>query len=880
MPDMPSGTVTFLFTDIESSTRSWEAHPDAMAVAIARHDEILTDAVGDASGRVVKGTGDGMMAVFDRASDAAQAAVTAQTQFQTEDFASVGKLGVRMSIHTGEAHERQGDYFGPTVNRAARLMAVGHGGQVLVSATARDSMIDALPGETRLISLGEHRLKDLARPEQVLQLGHPRLRTEFSPLTSLDAFPNNLPSLVASFIGREEDVARIAGLLVERRLTTLTGTGGAGKTRLAMEVGAEAVAEFAWGVWMVQLAPIDDPELVGTAVASAVGIEPQPGRPILDTLRERLAERELLLILDNCEHVMEAASAISTAVLDGCPGVHVLATSRERLGIPVESVELVKPLTVPTSTPSSIGELLGYESARLFVERAEAASPGFVMTDSLLEPVARISATLEGLPLAIELAAARTRVLTADQIADRLDEQLSLLSGYAAAEERHRALRVAIDWSYELLDDDERRLFRLLSTFRGGATYEALEATSEGLIEGELLDLIDSLVSKSVLTTDPTPQGMRYRLLESLRQYAAEKLEELGEQNDAVARHWKWFEEFAGEAEPKVRGPEQLEWLARVEADHDNLRVALDRAYEQGETDICISIVASMCWFWFLHSHVEDWDRWLPRLHLASKSREPRLRSRLLLGTAQYSWEMGRLDQAKSFLRELLAVAEEMESESLKGWAHAYLALTYQFEQRYDRVESHGAQAVTHFQAKGNPAGLGFATWVLQASKLWRYTFGEPHTQDELEALRQTCEATVAGARQIADRNLLGHTLALLGECRRLAGDLDEAQEVTSEAVLALNELGNQYCLGHNLLYACAIPITRGDSQKAAVLLSAADSLRERLGVRWNQLEAAARDNLLEQIQAALDPETLERCLGEGSRLSLEAAVALAVTPP
>ena len=378
--------------------------------------------------------------------------------------------------------------------------------------------------------------------------------------------------------------------------------------------------------------------MVPSAIAESIGIAPQPGRSVVDTLISRLSDRGMLIVLDNCEHLIEAAASTTRDLLRACPDVRFIATSRQRLGIAGEHVLVVKPLSWPATTDLGPEELLGFAAADLFAQRAAEANADWQLDDAAAPHVARICAAVEGIPLAIELAAARTRVLTVAQIADRLDQQLALLGGATGGEDRHRALRAAIDWSYELMTEGERQLFNRLSVFRGGADYDAIDATCAEAIDASVLDALDGLVSKSMIIADGGQHGMRYRLLEPLRQYAADRLADEDNEPDAYERHWSWFNQFAGEAELGVRSSEQLEWLARTEADYDNLRAALARAYEADDIAVCISIAGSLSWFMFLHSHVQDWALWLPRLLARRDDAEPRLLARLLLSASQNAW--------------------------------------------------------------------------------------------------------------------------------------------------------------------------------------------------------------------------------------------------
>ena len=471
----------FLFTDLEGSTRLWEAHPTEMAAALARHDALLFEAVTSNGGTVVKTTGDGLMAVFAAVTDCAAACLAAQRRLVAEDWVTTAPLRVRMGVNTGEAETRDGDFHGPAVNRAARIMAVGHGGQVLLSGTAAALVGDALPPGAWLLDLGIHRLKDLTEPEHLYQLSHPDVAATFPPLASLDARPNNLPMQVSEFFGREEELASIRSMVAKpgTRLITLTGPGGTGKTRLALQVGADVVERYRDGVFFVDLSSEREPDGAFEAIAREMGLASTGEGATLQVLKTKLRDREQLVILDNFEQVTEAAAGVAE-LLEHCPRLVALVTSRQALRVRGEQVFPVPPLSVPDPT-ASFEEIAGAEAVRLFTERARSVLPSFALTEANAAIVAEISARLEGMPLAIELAAPRLTVFTADDLRDRLGRQLDVLRGGARdLPERQRTLRGTIEWSYDLLSDDERRLFDVLSVF-SGTRIDAIEELVSGI---------------------------------------------------------------------------------------------------------------------------------------------------------------------------------------------------------------------------------------------------------------------------------------------------------------------------------------------------------------------------------------------------------------
>lgn len=515
MPDLPTGTITFLFTDVEGSTKLWEQYPDTMRPVLTRHDALVEDWVERYDGTVVRprGEGDSRFAVFVRATDAVVAACAIQQALFSEPWPTSISLRVRVALHTGEADLRDGDYYGSAVNRCARLRSIGHGGQTLLSQVTYELVRDALPEAVRLSALGSHRLKDLQRPEQVFQLLHPALPDNFPPLKSLDALPNNLPMQLTSFIGRQREMAEVKQLLTNSRLLTLTGAGGCGKTRLGLQVSADLLEEYVDGVWLAELAALTDPMLVPQAVASVLSAREEPGRQQIETLTDFLKLKSLLLVLDNCEHLVAACAQLATALLRFCPNLWILATSREALGIAGETIWRIPPLSLPSAQMAPLERLIQYEAVRLFIERATAVLPAFTVTNQNAPAVAQVCYRLDGIPLAIELAAARVKVLTVEQIYDRLDNQFRLLTGGSrTALPRQQTLRGAIDWSYNLLSEAEQALLCRLSVFAGGWTLEAAEAicAGENIDEIEVLDLLTYLADKSLVIVEQQSEEVRY----------------------------------------------------------------------------------------------------------------------------------------------------------------------------------------------------------------------------------------------------------------------------------------------------------------------------------------------------------------------------------
>lgn len=601
----------FLFTDIEGSTRLWELHPDAMQEALAQHDRLIREAIAQHGGHVFKTIGDAFCATFPSILPAAEAAIAAQLALQGAVWGVTGPLRVRMALHYGQAIQRDNDYFGPALNRVARILAAAHGAQTLLSRSAFLLLHESLPAPLVLRSLGEHRLKDLLEPEPIYQLLHPDLPSDFPPLKSLGA-STNLPRQLSSFIGREREMEELRSHLAQTHLLTLFGPGGAGKTRLALQLGTEALNAYSHGVWIVELASLSQPNLVLSTIASALGVREEAQHTVLDTLTNFLNPRHLLLILDNCEHLMSEVVQSVHALLRACPQLTILATSRERLNVPGEHLYPLSPLSLPGKQARPTPEfILQSEAVRLFVERATACTPQFLLTPQNAPAVAHICRRLDGIPLAIELAAARVRVLPPEQIEKRLQDRFRLLTGGSRIALPHQqTLRALIDWSYDLLDEEEKQLLQAVTVFTDGWTLAAAVAIcgDDAMDEYALLDLLVRLVDKSLVTLEAeTPDSAgRYVLLESVRQYGQEKLLQAGEADTLQARHADYFTTWAQEVAPHLNGAEQARWLDSLEAEHGNLRGALATWKGQQATTRWLALCNALTPYWEVRGYVAE----------------------------------------------------------------------------------------------------------------------------------------------------------------------------------------------------------------------------------------------------------------------------------
>ena len=909
--------MTFLFTDIEGSTLLWERQPDLMRRALARHDGLLREVLGRHGGHVFKTIGDAFCAAFPTASQALAAAGDAQEALAAQPWETDAPLRVRMALHSGAAEDRDGDYFGPPLNRVARLLAAGHGGQVLLSLAAEELTRDARPPALTLLDLGEHRLKDLGRPERVFQLLASGLPRDFPPLRSLNnpGLLNNLPQQISSFIGRKEEVAQVETLLGRTRLLTLTGMGGTGKTRLALQVAANLLTGEGDGVWLVELAPLADPALVPQAVAQALGVREAAGMPVSRTLVEALKGKRLLLVLDNCEHVLDACASLATDLLRACPLVHILASSREALGVAGEQTFRVPSLSLPDpKAPPTAEGVSACEAGRLFTERARQAQPAFAVTDENAPAVAAVCRRLDGIPLALELAAARVRSLSVEEINTRLVSRFRLLTGGSrTALPRQQTLRALIDWSYDLLHEPERAVLARLSVFAGDWDMEAAEAVcvGDGLEAWEVLDLVTALADKSLLVVEPHEERMRYRLLETVRQYAGDRLLEGGGGAAARARHRDYFLRLAEEADPQTRGAEQGAWLDRLEAEHDNLRAALDWCREEDAGAAPgLRLARAMYRFWRVRGHLAE-----GRERLAAAAGHPGARDHPLERASALRVASG-LEQVQGNLAAARALAEEAlvlfeSTEDARGGAGVLLTLgnvalmqddlagAREYYERglplYRRLgEQDGvARALGNLgvvmQAQGDLAGA--ATVCEESLAFFRErgdtenaarslgSLGEiAYTRGADTEARAHLEEAVALFRQIGARSgsLVG-SLCLLGEVALRQGQVSEARQHLADGLRLAGEIEDGWNGAEALECWAKLCLSAGQPAPAARALAVAAQTRRTLGMPKEAASRAALEADVATAQAALGEAAFGEAWAEGEAMTWEQAVAHAL---
>ncbi len=638
MNKLPSGTVTFLFTDIEGSTKLALGYPDKWESLRTRHHAILQSAMDAHNGYVFQIIGDAFCVAFHTAGDALRAAVKSQTDLHNEDWDDT-PIKVRMGINTGTAQisedtDHSGGYKGYTsMARVQRLMSAAHGGQTLISLATEELVRDELPENISLRDMGERRLKDLIRPEHIYQLVIPNLPFDFPPIKTLDAYHHNLPVQMTSFIGREKEMSEIKESILTHRLITLTGSGGTGKTRLSLQVAADLLDQFPEGVWFVELAALSDPNLIPKMILSAFGIPEQSGMTILQLLMDYLREKKILLALDNCEHLIEACAKLVDALLNSAHVLKIMATGREALGVKGEVVWQVPSLSLPdVKHLPALEQLSQYEAVQLFIERATLVQPHFIVTKDNAPAIAQICFRLDGIPLALELAAARVKMLSADQISSHLDDRFRLLTGGArTALPRQQTLRAMIDWSYDLLSENECLLLRRLAVFAGGWTLELAEqvCSDEKIDQYEILEMPGKLVDKSLVIMIEGSAGTRYRILETVRQYAREKLFESGEGERIRDGHLKAFIDLAEQAEPEIRGHNQLIWLDQLDVEIENLRSALEWAQAQ-DAESCLRL-ASLLWrFWDIRDYGSEGLDWFTKAFAMTEGLHTVMRARAL----------------------------------------------------------------------------------------------------------------------------------------------------------------------------------------------------------------------------------------------------------
>jgi len=822
------GTLTLLFTDIEGSTRLLQDLGERYGELLAEHHRLLRTAFEAHGGTELGAGGDGFYFRFPSAHEALRASAEVQRALAVQRWVGDVQVRVRIGLHTGEPRPAEVGLVGLDVHIAARIGAAGSGGQILLSQTTRELVAGDLPEGVTLRDLGEHRLKDILAPYRLYQATIAGLPSEFAALRTLDARPNNLPRELTTFIGRDDELAEAKRILTSAPLLTLTGSGGVGKTRLAVELAARLIADFEDGVWLVELGDLSDGAFVLHSIASAVAVGEQPGRELLASLTDHLAGHQALLILDNCEHVVAESAAAATALLRRCPRVRIIATSREALGVPGESVFPVPSLSVPggKARAQPPDELAGYDAVRLFTERACAVAPAFAINPANADAVVRICRCLEGVPLALELAAARVRSLSVDQIATRLDGSFALLaSGNRGTISRHQTLQATMDWSYELLAAQERAVLRRLAVFAGGFDLEAAEAVCAGdtVAQAEVLDLLDHLVDKSLVLADISGAQVQYRLLGTVRQYARERLQASGEADEASQRHRGWYLGLVDQAKVEfIRGPESAAWLERLERDHDNLRAALSfSSHEPGGSEAGLRLTAGLWRFWEIRGYLEEGRSWLEQMLARTASAPSALRANALTGAGVLAAMQGDYPAAYAFNEESLALHRQLGNPNSIAYGLNNLANIAVQQGAYERACALYAETNELLRTTGDAHGRAFGLINLADAKA---------RLGDMAAARAHFEESMAVFEQHGDRWGMASALDSFGLVAGRQGDVAEARSFHDRAMTISRELGDGRGVARALSHLADLAADEGDIERAAALLRESIALRRAMG--------------------------------------------------
>ena len=770
-PERPTGTVTFLFTDIEGSTRLLQELGDDWAGVLHDQRRLMRSAIAENHGVELGTEGDSFFVVFASATDATQAVVSAQHALAGHAWSGGKTVRVRMGLHTGEARRVGDDYVGLDVHRAARIAACGHGGQVVISDSVYSLVVTALPAGVSIRDLGEHRLKDLPRPEHLYQLEIDGLPTEFPPLKTLDVRKNNLPLQLTTFLGRTAELAELKGLLARGRLITLLGTGGIGKTRLAIELASEALEDFGY-VWLAELGAVSDPALVAPTLMTAIDVREQAGRSDIDALIDYFASKSALIVLDNCEHLVQPSARLAQSLLAACPTLKIIATSREELGVPGETPWRVPTLPVPDPERLPALEQVAESAAvALFVDRATAASPSFQLTKENASQVVQVCQRLDGIPLAIELAAKRLSLLSLPQMITRLDDRFRLLTGGGrTALPRQQTLRAAIDWSHELLAEPERILLRRVSVFAGGFSLELAEEICawNPLDAADALDLLGTLVSKSLVVYDEA--ASRYRLLETIREYAVERARSAQEEGELQTRHRTRFLTLAEEAEREMHGPAQLDWFDLIDREIANFRAAFDSCLANNDATAALRIAAGLGLYW---------------------------RAR------------GRFTEGRGLLERGLAPKEAVPA-TLRARALAWASYLAIYQGAYTQAQIRGEESLNLYTAGEDGWGMGFALQTLGAVAL---------NQDDYPSAARLEQESVRYLRQTGDTDGLGLSYVYLGVIALRRGEYPEAMGLLEQALLNFREVGDMRRVSIALRLMGEVELCQGHYTPATSLL-------------------------------------------------------------
>jgi len=921
--NFPSGTVTFLFTDVEGSTKLAQKHSNEMPALLARHNEILNQAIQNHNGFIFNIVGDSFSAAFHNANNALNAVLEAQFALHKEAW-SPAPIKVRMGIHTGPAQIAEDkSYIGyATIALAQRVMSAGHGGQILISQTTHDLLANNLPIDVQLIDMGEHNLKDILQVQRLYQVDAPDLSSDFPPLKTLKIKNHNLPVKLTSFIGRERELTEAKKKLAEARLLTLIGPGGTGKTRLSVQLGGEQLASYPDGVWMVELAPLSDPSLIMQAVASVFGLRESPEYPLTELVTDYLRAKSMLIILDNCEHLIEACAGLAESLIQACSNLKILASSREALGVSGETTYRVPSLLLPDQTHVTREAAMKYESVQLFVERATAANPNFQVTDKNASSIAQVCRRLDGIPLALELAAARARVLSVEQIAERLDDRFRLLTGGSrTALPRQQTLRALIDWSYGLLSESEKALFRRLAVFRGGWTLEAAEKVGSGgdVDEYDVLDLLTQLVDKSLVITEEKDGGIRYHRLETIYQYAREKLLETDEAIDVRNRHLDYFIEYVTQCDETYTNPYQYDIIEKMRLEYDNLRSALSWAIDnQIEKAARLLSISATFWPLMMTGHTSEVQERCSEIlaQIASLPEEtakqihdlPKLKARILNRHSQALMNLGDHNASRTAAEESIRLSREHNdtatlADALGSLGHCALyagdpvaaedaakeGIAISKRSGLDREMIWSLHAMIHINyTKGNfdevEKYFSKAGDVLKKNEaefdpvyISGYLIEKAVRQGNMKEAEKLTESTMEIITERRDSYMLATMQSMFAHALRQTGDLDKATFYYQKTIRLWQERGHRAAIAHQLECFGFIAMAYEDAARATKLLSAAETIRSTIHSVRTPAEQKEFEEAKAQLQTGLDAAEFEKVWKEGQGMTLEQAVDLAV---
>ncbi|OQY97818.1 MAG: hypothetical protein B6D41_02945 [Chloroflexi bacterium UTCFX4] len=889
MNSLPTGTVTLLFTDIEGSTKLLQQLGERYARILAAHHEILRACFEKHHGRIVDTQGDSFFVCFARAMDAVNAAVDAQRALHAHAWDETIRVRVRMGLHTGEPTRAEDKYVGLDVHRAARIGAAGYGGQILLSETTLALIQNELPRAVSVRDLGKQRLKDFDAPAPLFQIICADLPSDFPPLKTIAAHPNNLPAQLSSFIGRERELDELASILQTTRLLTLSGAGGAGKTRLSIQLAEKMLDAFPDGVWFIELARVSDAALIPQTIATALGVRDEAGN-LAQTLTNYLERKTLLLVFDNCEHLIDAAAQHAENFLRAAPKLKIVATSREALNLAGEHIFHVPSLPLPQEMRGLAPEtLLQSDAARLFVERATAANNHFRVTAQNVSPIAQICRRLDGIPLALELAAARVNALSAEQIAVRLDDVFRLLSGGSrTAMPRQQTLAAAIEWSYNLLSDPERALLSRLSAFAGGWTLDAAEqiCAGDGIAQLDILDLLTQLVNKSLVIAENNDGATRYRFLETIRQFARYRLFQAKAVESVSDKHLDFFVAFAERAVPELHRPNQIEWLKRLDAEHDNLRAALTWTLSDNPTRAAqaLRLTGALWMYWDARGYFQEGLQWCERA-LAASDAQNSARVQTMFGAGGAVSRLGNLERMIQVCQEALTLARSLQDE--RNIAEALLGLGYisMYLGETARADEMLPQALAIYNALGDKDDIGRAQgpFAQRALAQGDYARAAELYSKSLELFRQVGDVReIAGALNnlasvvriqgdlphahacaqealelyiaLADKHGIATSQRELGAIARAQGDLSYAQEQFEASRALFEEMGDRGCLMELEVASAALLCDAGENTRAAEQAQRVIADAETLG--WSSGLSAAQNIL---VRLALADEKTER---------------------